>query len=236
MRIHLVLPTLNEKIGLNQIYSELPTQLFSRVTVLDGGSTDGTIEWCIENNVNYWIQPRPGLRHGLGDFLLENNEQYDYILTFSPDGNCDPKTLFSFVEFIHHNPNSKLIIGSRYLGDSRSDDDDFVTGIGNRFFTTCCNIIFKSSFTDVFSIYRAFSPELVNELNLRDDDAYLFFEKRLKTKLPWEPLMSFRVAKKGIQFSEFPVGEPPRIGGERKLQVIRWGASFLGQMVREAIK
>jgi hypothetical protein len=36
-----------------------------------------------------------------------------------------------------------------------------------------------------------------------------------------------------VPVSEIPVGEPARIGGERKLQVVRWGAAYLLQTVRE---
>ena len=45
--------------------------------------------------------------------------------------------------------------------------------------------------------------------------------------------MSVRAAKAGKKVTEVPVGEPARIGGERKLQVLRWGAAYYFQFWRE---
>jgi glycosyltransferase involved in cell wall biosynthesis len=229
----LLMPTLNERVGLSHIYSQIPHQLFQRIVVLDANSTDGTQEWCHENKVEIFLQSTLGLRGGLAEFISTLDETIDFVLTFSPDGNCDPKTLINFMEILNRNPHARLILGSRYGQDATSDDDDFITGIGNWFFTRLCNLLFRSNFTDVFSIYRAFDPKLIFELGLSEIESYEKLEKFFSTRIPWEPLMSYRVAKYKIEWVDVPVGEPPRIGGERKLQVFRWGISFLLQLIRE---
>lgn len=232
LKLILVMPTLNERIGLESVYHKLPITLFDRVVVVDAWSNDGTVEWCHERNIEVFPQKVPGLRQGLGDFIstLEENSM---ILTFSPDGNCDPETLERFVEVIRSHPEARLVLGSRYAGGTSSDDDDFLTALGNRFFTGACNLVFRSKFTDVFSIYRAFDSRLIYELGLDEDESYAWLERLLSTKVPWEPLMSYRAAKYKVNWIDVPVGEPERIGGERKLQVFRWGASFLLQLIRE---
>lgn len=229
----LLMPTLNERIGLVHIYPHIPQGLFQRIVVLDAHSTDGTQEWCQENRVEIFLQSKPGLRGGLSEFISTLDSSVDYVLTFSPDGNCDPKTLEKFVNTLHVNPKARLVLGSRYGQDATSDDDDFITGIGNWVFTKLNNLLFRSNFTDVFSIYRAFDPKLISELGLNELDSYSRLEKMFSTRIPWEPLMSYRVAKYKIEWVDVPVGEPPRIGGERKLQVFRWGISFLFQLIRE---
>ena len=35
------------------------------------------------------------------------------------------------------------------------------------------------------------------------------------------------------KYTEIPEDEPKRIGGERKLQIIRWGAAYLTQIIKE---
>jgi hypothetical protein len=45
--------------------------------------------------------------------------------------------------------------------------------------------------------------------------------------------MSVRAAKRKKKIGEVGVGEPPRIGGDRKLQVIRWGGAYYFQFWRE---
>ena len=48
-----------------------------------------------------------------------------------------------------------------------------------------------------------------------------------------EPLLSIWCAKRKLKMVDIPGDEPPRIGSERKLQVIRWGAAYLAQTFAE---
>jgi hypothetical protein len=45
--------------------------------------------------------------------------------------------------------------------------------------------------------------------------------------------MSIRAMKRKINFSEIPGDEPKRIGGERKLKIIKWGCAFMFQVFFE---
>lgn len=51
----------------------------------------------------------------------------------------------------------------------------------------------------------------------------------------WEPLLSVKTTKTKQKLAEIPGNESPRIGrgGERKLQVLRWGAAYYFQFIRE---
>jgi hypothetical protein len=126
-----------------------------------------------------------------------------------------------------------MVIVSRYLGKAKSEDDDFLTGFGNWFFTTTCNILHRAHYTDAMVIYRAYKTKIVYDLELHKDDGFATAEKLFGTKVSWEPLLSVRAAKRKLRVTEIPGDEPPRLGGERKLQVWRWGAVFLFQFIRE---
>jgi hypothetical protein len=82
-------------------------------------------------------------------------------------------------------------------------------------------------------IYRAFRRSLIYKLGLDRDDSYTLPEKLFRTVISWEPLMSVRAAKYGKKIGEVPAGEPPRIGGQRKLQMFRWGAAYYFQIWKE---
>jgi glycosyltransferase involved in cell wall biosynthesis len=232
MNVALVITTLNEIDGVRVILPQIDFSEFTKVLVLDGNSTDGTIEYCQNLNLEVLIQSKSGFRHGMYEMYSRLlTEEIDYIITFSPDGNCDPSTLQDFV--LACDGSADLIIGSRYKGDTKSEDDDLITAFGNIFFTQLTNLLFRAKFTDVFSIYRGFKPDLITKLSLMDEKSFAPMEKFFQSRLGWEPLMSFRAARMKLVINEVAVGEPARIGGERKLQIFRWGGSFLMQLVRE---
>ena len=82
-------------------------------------------------------------------------------------------------------------------------------------------------------IYRLYRKAMAQELGLDREDAYALPEKLFRTQISWEPLLSVRAARAGLKITEIPGDEPARIGGERKLKVIRWGGAYYLQFIRE---
>ena len=152
----------------------------------------------------------------------------------SPDGNCDPEKIPKLIKEIK-NKKSDIVIGSRYLGGKKSDDDDLVTAFGNWLFTKTVNLLFNGNLTDIMVIYRVFKKSIITELQLNSKEPYQLVEKLFFTDISWEPLMTVRALKQKKKVTEVYAGEPPRIGGDRKLQIIRWGAAYYLQFLREYI-
>ncbi len=229
MKVTLLALTLNEVEGVKAIMPQIDRSWVDQILVVDGGSTDGTIEWCQANGYDVYVQKRRGIRFAYLEVL--DLIKGDIVVTISPDGNCPMAYIPQLVDRIRQGDD--LVIGSRYLGDATSEDDDIVTGFGNWLFTRTVNLLHGGHYTDAMVIYRAFRRDLIWELDLHKDESYLLPEKLFSTIISWEPLMSVRAAKKKKRISEIGVGEPPRIGGERKLQILRWGAAYYFQFWRE---
>lgn len=229
MKITLIVPTLNEINGMKAIMPKVDKNLFHQIIVLDGGSTDGTIEWSKENGYQVYVQKQKGFRHAYTEVwpLVTGT----HVVTFSPDGNSVPELLPDLVHKMQEGYD--MVIVSRYLGDAKSADDDAVTGFGNWLFTKTVNTLYKCNYTDAMVIYRGYRKDLAYELDLDKDESYQIPEKLFRTKISWEPLLSVRAAKVGAKITEIPGDEPPRIGGERKLQVLKWGAAYYFQFIWE---
>ncbi|MDZ4662429.1 MAG: glycosyltransferase family 2 protein [Pseudomonadota bacterium] len=229
MKITLLVPTLNEVIGMKAIMPKIPRDLFHQILVLDGGSTDGTIEWSRENGYEVYIQKQKGFRHAYTEVwpLITG----DYVITFSPDGNSIPELL---PDLIHKMTEGyDMVIVSRYLGSAKSEDDDLITSFGNWLFTKTVNVLHNARYTDAMVIYRGYRKNMAYELDLDKDSSYKIPETLFHTKISWEPLLSVRAAKAGLKIAEIPGDEPPRIGGERKLQILQWGAAYYYQFISE---
>lgn len=227
--VSLVALTLNEVEGVQATLPAIRPEWYDQLIVVDGGSTDGTVEWCRAHGYEVVAQRRRGIRFAYLDALPQIRG--DIILTLSPDGNCAPDFIPEMIAKVRDGYD--LVIGSRYLGEARSEDDDLLTGFGNWLFTRTVNRLHGARYTDAMVIYRAFRRELIEQLDLTAEDTYRLPERLFGTIISWEPVMSVRAAKAGLRVAEVAAGEPKRVGGKRKLQIFRWGGAYYFQFWRE---
>jgi glycosyltransferase involved in cell wall biosynthesis len=229
MTTTLLVMTLNEIQGMAAIMPRVDRAWLDQIIVVDGGSTDGTIEWAREQGYEVYVQKQRGFRHAYVEVWPQVTG--DVVITFSPDGNSVPELIPQLISTMRQG--FDMVIASRYLGDATSEDDDRVTAFGNWLFTRTANVLHGGRYTDVMVIYRAYRKALAHELGLDREDAYALPERLFRTKISWEPLLSVRAAKAKLKVREIPGDEPPRIGGKRKLQVVQWGAAYYFQFIRE---
>lgn len=230
MNITLFVPILNELEAMKVIFPQVDQNLFSQILIVDGGSKDGSVDWARAQGFDVYSQKSKGLRHA----YIEGWSRIkgDYVITFSPDGNCIPQDLPKIIEEL--SKGYDMVIASRYMKGSGSEDDDVVTRFGNRMFTFLINLCFGGAYTDVMTIYRGYRTRLFTELDLHLEKSY-WQEKIFSTVVGIEPLLSIRAAKRKLKISAVPSLEPPRIAGERKLQIIRWGSTHLLQILTEIV-
>lgn len=229
MKITLLVPTINEIDGMKAIMPQVKKEWVDEIILLDGGSTDGTVEYARELGYKVVIQKEKGLRRGYMEALPHITG--DVIITFSPDGNSLADKIPPLIEKMKEGYD--MVIVSRYAPGAKSEDDDIITGFGNWMFTTLIGVLFGYKYTDAMVIYRAYKKDTIYRLGLDRPEAYSLPEKLFMTNISWEPLQSIRAAKRKLKIAEIPGDEPPRLGGQRKLQIIRWGSAFLFQIFRD---
>jgi len=229
MKVTLLVPTLNEAVGMRSVMPKVKKEWVDQILIIDGKSKDGTAEIAREMGYDVVIQQTPGIRGAYMDALP--SIKGDVILTFSPDGNSIPELIPVCIAKLKEGYD--MVIVSRYAQGAKSYDDDAVTGFGNRLFTGCINLFHGAKYTDAMVIYRAYPKQLIYDLDLDKDSSYSFEEKLFRTKISWEPLLSIRAAKRKLKLVDIPGDEPARDGGERKLQVLKWGAAYMYEIWRE---
>jgi glycosyltransferase involved in cell wall biosynthesis len=228
-KITLLVVAFNEVEGMKAIMPRIKNSWVDQILIADGGSTDGTVEYSQENGYEVIIQKEKGIRFAYIEML--EHIKGDIVITFSPDGNSIPELIPDLIAKMKEGYD--MVIVSRYANGARSEDDDLITAFGNRMFTFLINILHGASYTDTFVIFRAWRKEIFFLLDLDKNKSYATEERMFGTKVGIEPLLCIRAAKKKLKYADIPGDEPPRIGGERKLQIFRWGAAYMYEIFRE---
>lgn len=235
-RTTLLVMTLNEVEGMKQVMPRVEKNWVDQILVLDGGSTDGTVEWAREQGYDVYVQKEPGFRKA----YLEAwpRIQGDVVVYFTPDGNSIPETIPQLLDKMEEG--HELVIASRYLGEAHSEDDDPVTAFGNWMFRTLTNLLLRRNgsarMTDPLVMLRALRKDLPQRLGLDRPEPFEKLEKLFRTRVDWIPLMSWRALRSGIRWCEIPADEPSRVGGKRKLKIFQWGAVYLTQLLMESTR
>jgi len=227
MKITLCVLALNERPCLEEIFPQLPasgqTDAFDEIVAIDGGSTDGTVEFFQERGIPVVHQTTPGR----GEAMLKafNDVECDAYLFFSPDGNEDVADLPRFRPLLEQG--ADIVIASRMMEGAYNEEDVNVLKWrkwANNMFTWLANLFFRKNgpyVTDTINGYRAITSLAASELGLDASDYSIEFQ------------MTIRGFKMGKSIVEFPTHEGQRIAGVTGAPSIPTGLRFLRRLWRE---
>jgi glycosyltransferase involved in cell wall biosynthesis len=203
----LVILTWNEIEAVRALADRIPYAAVDETLVIDGGSTDGTIEFFRQRGIPVFVQEKRGHGEAYKEGLRKASG--DIVVFFSGDGNEEPSDIPRMVEKMREGYD--LVIATRFSRRSRSFDATPVRRFGNLFFVGLVNLRFGSRLTDVFNAFRALRREAMLRMDLQES----FFQSELE--------MVMKSLRMGMRAAEVPTDEMERIGGEAKLRTVRDG-------------
>ncbi|MGX1545068.1 glycosyltransferase family 2 protein [Streptomyces adustus] len=216
--VSVVIPAMNEAENLPYVFKTLPDWIHE-VVLVDGNSTDGTVEVARD----LW----PGVRvvaqdgRGKGDALITGFEACtgDIIVMVDADGSADGNEIVSYVSALVSG--ADFAKGSRFANGGGTDDMTFVRKLGNWALCTVVNRKFGARYTDLCYGYNAFWRHCLDKIDL---DC---------TGFEVETLMNIRVVKAGLKVQEIPSHEYLRIHGTSNLRAVRDGLRVLRVILGE---
>lgn len=227
-KVTLLVPTLNEIDGMKRILPQVDHSLFDQILVVDGGSKDGSPEYATQCGYDVVRQKRAGMRQAyLEAYPLIRG---DVVITFSPDGNSLPEYLPGLVAKMREGHD--MVIVSRYKDWAKSEDDTFMTGLGNLAFTTLINMAGTFRYTDSMVIYRAYRKDLIPRIGLLEARSP-WWERHIGRYVSWEPQMSVRTARLRVRIAEIPGNEPLRVAEQSRIRHYRVALSCLYAVIED---
>tara|TARA_B100001057_G_scaffold79517_1_gene74678 strand:+ start:998 stop:1669 length:672 start_codon:yes stop_codon:yes gene_type:complete len=212
----LVIPAKREKESLPDVLEELKKYEFKILVVLEENDIE-TIEAIKKFDCEILYQKNKGY----GDALIHgiNNVQTELFCIFNADGSFNPKELSVMQDKIYKD-NFDFVFASRYEKNCSSEDDTWVTFVGNFIFSKIGNIFFNLKITDILYTYVIGKTILAQQLNLTRKDFVFCVELPIKAK------------RQNLKITTSKSNERARIGGKKKVNAIKDGFLILIAMIK----
>ena len=175
----LVIPAKNEFESLPSVLSELKKYNLKTKVVLEKSDIE-----TIKSIKRFDCQIIYQSGKGYGNALIEGikSTKTKYFCIFNADGSFLPKELNAMKKKIINN-NYDFVFGSRYEKNASSEDDTFITRIGNFFFTSLSRILFSLKLTDILYTYVMGKTTSFKKLKMSQADFRFCVELPIKAKL-----------------------------------------------------
>jgi hypothetical protein len=232
--VSVVVPTRNEARNLEIVLPAIAAvkPAVHEIIVVDGNSTDGTIETAhrVLPSVKVITQTRKGKGNAMAcGFAAATG---DVIVMFDADGSADPAEIPAFVAALV--AGADFAKGSRFTSGGGSDDITLLRKTGNAGLNSVANALFGTSYSDLCYGYNAFWADLLPLLELPPIDAPAPAEGMLwGDGFEIETVLNCRVAAAGLKITEVPSIERQRVFGETNLRTFADGTRVLRTLLAE---
>lgn len=218
--VSVIVPTYNEAKNLPLVLPFLPMDLIDEVILVDGRSTDGTVEVARKMlpSIRVVMEEKPGK----GAALLAGYRASfgDILIVVDADGSNDPREIPRFIQALKEG--ADFVKGSRFAPGGGTTDMPRFRRLGNAGLTFLVNILFNGTFTDLCYGYHAFWRYSLDMLSLEDVNGFEI-----------DTALYLQAMREHLKIREVPSFEGYRFFGEGKLRTIPDGWRVLRTILGE---
>ena len=210
----LIIPAKNESASLPMVLNSLK-KINCKVIVSLHAGDELTINAIKDFNVEIINQKSKGYGNALIDGI--NSCKSKYFCIFNADGSFNENDLIKMYEL---NKNYDFVFTSRYLKGAGSEDDTFITFIGNKFFSSLGKIFHSLKINDILYTFVMGKTESFKNLNIKKNDFRFCVEFPIKMQ------------KHKMTYCSIPSYEKKRIAGKKNVNEFKDGFLILIEMIR----
>jgi len=225
--LSVIMPVYNERGTIGEIIRRVTAvNLEKEIIIVDDFSTDGSREYLKEleqqlakqktaadsaNRLKFLFQDR---NYGKGAALRRGFAEACGAIVVIQDADLElnPQEYVKLIAPIERYE-ADVVYGSRFL-NLGNDGDRGPNYWGNRMLTAASNLFTGLGLTDVWTCYKTFRREVLNELDLKED------------RFAFEPEFTAKIARQGWRVSEVAISYASRSVKEGKK--INWKDGFRG--------
>jgi dolichol-phosphate hexosyltransferase len=212
--VKLLVPTLNEARNIGTFLDRVKqNHLVGEVVIIDGHSTDGTLDIVKEYDVTLLMQKGKGKGNAIIEALAAFQPD-DRVIMIDGDMSYDPLDVRQFVPFIS---NGVLVNGSRFSGTIKKGAMPTKNFIGNKILSFIASLACRNRVTDLLSGMKGFIISDMRRLELKSQNFDIETEIILKYS-------------RHFHIREVPISYQAR-GGASKLRPLRDGTAILSKII-----
>ena len=216
--VSVVIPTLNEAGNIEEAIATIHKDLAypKEIIVVDGNSTDGTIEIVKDTNLcRLIIEPRRG--YGLALMTGMKKAKGNIIIMVDGDGTYEFRHMNRMIERMIEK-DADMVLATRMYDPNKAMG--LMNFIGNKVITFFYDFVFSQFLSDTQSGFRAISQEAINNVKLKETD------------MAYATEMLIQFARAGYSMVEVPTTYKSRKYGRPKLRRFKSGIEIFSTMFR----
>lgn len=226
LKVALCFLTWNEIEGCKYDIPHIDMKQFDQVYCVDGGSTDGTVEYLTSQGIKVYPQVKKGLNQACKEAV--KHCKCDAVVFFHPKGTVSIDSLYRFRALFEKG--YELIVASRMMKDSINEEDSkllrprkwFGIGLG-----LLSMLLFKKEGLTIWDSLHGFRGVTVRA----------FKKMKISNMSPSVDIeMVSRSYKLHIKRIEFPTKEIPRISGSTHFKALPTGIKLLRYLTWEIFR
>jgi glycosyltransferase involved in cell wall biosynthesis len=216
-----IIAALNEEEGIGLTIFELKKTLkHPRILVVDGRSTDRTVEIAKNMGADVVLQDGLGKGDALAKAIKHSDLTVDYVVITDADYTYPAENVPEMIRILEKNPDVGMVCGNRFSGYLDLKGLNGIFYLGNRFIAFTHNLLNGVQLADPLTGLRVVRARLLRSWKVKSKG----FDVEVE--------LNHHVEREGFGIVEVPIKYRERLG-EKKLGV-RHGAEILRRIMLEA--
>lgn len=215
--VTVVIPTLNEAGNIIGVINTVKKVLKYpyEIIIVDGGSTDGTLDIVKHKECKLIIETRRG--YGLALRLGMKQAKGNILVMVDGDGTYELKHINMLLDRLIKK-DADLCLATRMYDPNKAMG--MMNFVGNKVITFCFNMLYKQNLSDSQSGYRAISKKAFDRLEFKEDDMAFATE------------MLVKFSQENLKMVEIPTIYKERKYGKPKLRRFQSGIEIFTTMLK----
>jgi dolichol-phosphate hexosyltransferase len=216
-----IIAALNEEEGIGLTIFELKKTLkHPRILVVDGRSTDRTVEIAKNMGADVVLQDGLGKGDALAKAIKHSDLTVDYVVITDADYTYPAENVPGMIRILEETPDVGMVCGNRFNSHINLKGLNGIFYLGNRFIAFTHNLLNGVSLADPLTGLRVVRARLLRSWKVKSKG----FDVEVE--------LNHHVEREGFGIVEVPIKYRERLG-EKKLGV-RHGAEILRRIMLEA--